>query len=71
MNKEERAILDHTVSGASGGMYCGDSPEMQNLLRLGFMVSVGRKSFVPDEYFAITSKGRRAVTLPGKEGNDV
>lgn len=51
-------ILDHTLHRASCGLYCGDSPEMQELVSLGLMESAGRKSFVPDEYFRITREGQ-------------
>ena len=34
---------------------------MQSLVSLGFMRSLGRKSFVPDEYFGITTEGRKAL----------
>jgi hypothetical protein len=61
LNKEQIAILYHTTHRAAGGFYCGDSPDMRELMAEGLMVSVGRKSFVPDEYFRITNKGRKAL----------
>lgn len=61
MNKEQVEILDHTVSRAANGLYCGDSPDMRELVRLGLMQNAGRKSFVPDPYFRITTKGREAL----------
>jgi hypothetical protein len=61
IDKEQLAILDHTVNRAAGGLYCGDSPEMRELVSHRLMVSAGRKSFVPDEYFKITDKGRDAL----------
>ena len=61
LNKEQLAILDHTAHRAAGGLYCGDSPDMQKLVDAGLMVSAGRKSFVPDEYFRMTSKGRETL----------
>lgn len=57
LNKEHRDILEHTSSRASGGLYCGDSPKMQELVQAGFMEFVGKKSFVPDAYFRITKAG--------------
>ena len=60
MTREKAAILDHALSHA-GGYYCGDSPEMQELVEDGLMRSAGRKSFVPDEYFCITTKGKAAL----------
>ena len=59
LTAEQRAILDHTANKAAGGRYCGDSPDMQKLVELGLMESAGRLSFVPDEYFRLTSAGRR------------
>jgi len=62
-------ILDHTIHRASGGMYCGDSPDMQQLVAAGLMRSSGHKFFVPDEYFQITIEGREALKHdPSKEG---
>ena len=63
LNREQFEILDHTVHRAAGGLYCGDSPDMQELVKAGFMQSAGRKSFVPDEHFRITGKGREALRL--------
>jgi hypothetical protein len=61
LNREQLAILYHTVHMAAGGFYCGDSADMQVLVAAGLMESAGRKSFVPDEYFRITSTGREAL----------
>jgi len=61
LNKEQLAILDHTVSRAANGLYCGDSSDMQKLVEAGLMASQGRKSFVPDEYFCITAIGLEAI----------
>jgi len=61
LNKEQLAILDHTAHRAAGGLYCGDSPDMQKLVDAGLMVPAGRKSFVPDEYFRMTGQGRKAM----------
>jgi len=65
LNREQLDILDHTEHRAAYGLFCGDSPDMQELVKDGLMVSAGRKSFVPDEYFRITGKGRGAL----REGN--
>ena len=65
MNTEQRSILEHTAHRAAGGLFCGDSPDMQALVEEGLMDSVGRKPGVPDEYFRITGKGRIAI---GKAG---
>jgi hypothetical protein len=61
LSKEQMAILHHTVYRAAGGLYCGGGRDMQALVSAGMMESAGRKSFVPDEYFRITSKGREAL----------
>jgi hypothetical protein len=62
LNKEQIAILNHShANRAAGGYYCGDSPDMQALVAAGLMESAGRKSFVLDEYFRTTSKGREAL----------
>lgn len=66
LNREQLAILDHTAHRAAYGLYCGDSPDMQKLVADGLMVSAGRKSFVPDEYFRMTSKGRDAMLAASK-----
>lgn len=67
LNKEQIAIMRHTTTGAPGGLYCGNSKDMQALVAGGLMVSAGRKSFVPDEYFRITKKGLLALQSPSKE----
>jgi hypothetical protein len=54
-------ILKHTRDRAAGGFYCGDSPEMQELVAGGYMAYAGRKSFVPDPYFRLTGKGMAAL----------
>ena len=54
-------ILTHTMYRAAGGFYCGDSPDMKLLIKLGLMRSVGRKSFLLDEFFKLTPKGKAYV----------
>ena len=61
MNKRQVEILDHVESRAANGLFCGDSSDMQALVMAGLMMSAGRKSFVPDEYFCITDAGREAL----------
>jgi len=61
LNKEQISIMNHTAHRADGGYYCGDSPDMKELVQLGLMESAGIKSFVPDEYFKMTSKGREVL----------
>lgn len=61
MTKEHIDIMEHTRDRAAGGLYCGDSPEMQELVAAGLMTEAGRKSFVPEPYFQLTGKGRVAL----------
>jgi len=61
LSKEQVEILKHTNSRAAGGFYCGDSPDMQELVKLGLMELAGRKSFVPDPYFRLTKQGSQTV----------
>lgn len=55
---EQLEILKHTHRN---GRFCGDSPDMQILVQFGFMRSLGRVSFVPEEYFGITESGREVM----------
>ena len=55
------AILDHTVHRAPRGMYCGSSLDMQALVKMGYMASAGKASFMVDEHFRITDAGREAL----------
>ena len=68
LNKEQKEILDHTLHRAANGLYCGDSKDMQILVKLGLMVCVGKKSFVPEEYYQITGAGRKAFRDASKIG---
>lgn len=61
LTKEQINILDHTINRAAGSLYCGGGKDMDALVSAGFMVSAGRKPFVPDEYFIITSTGKAAL----------
>lgn len=61
LSAEQFAILYHTEHHAAGGLYCGDGKDMQALVKSGLMESAGYKSFVSEEYFRITSKGRSAL----------
>jgi hypothetical protein len=57
MSRKQIEILDHTAHRAAKGFFCGDSPEMKELVEAGLMVSAGWKSFVPEEFFELTEKG--------------
>lgn len=61
LTKEQIAILKHTLTRAAGGLYCGDSPDMQALISRRLMEPVGRKAFVPHEYFRLTDAGKKLV----------
>lgn len=67
LTKEHVSIMEHTRDRAAGGYYCGDSPEMRELVAAGLMADAGRKSFVPDPYFQLTRKGREALASNHKE----
>jgi len=58
LTNEQIEILEHTAHRATGGLYCGDSSDMQKLIAAGMMESAGRKSFVPDAYFRMTQKAK-------------
>jgi hypothetical protein len=58
---EQIGILHHTVHRAAGGLYCGGGKNMDVLVAAGLMVSAGKKSFVPDEYFRITTAGHAVL----------
>ncbi len=66
----QREILEHTAYRAAGGFCCGDSDDMQELVRLGLMESAGRKSFVPDEYFKLTALGRESLKTPVEKATE-
>lgn len=61
LTRNQIGILSHTVYRAAGGFYCGGGKDMEALVAAGLMQLAGRKSFVPDEYFRITSAGREAL----------
>lgn len=60
LNQEQIEILNHTRSRAAGGRYCGGSPDMDRLVELGYMEDLGKPSWCPDNYYAITAKGKDA-----------
>jgi hypothetical protein len=61
LTNDQYEILHHTEHRAAGGLYCGGGSEMDELVALGLMSEAGRKSFVPDPYYRITSAGRSAL----------
>lgn len=64
LNHEQSEIIRHTIQN---GIFCGGSPDMDILCDKGFMVFVGRKSFVPDPYYRLTTAGREAI----RESNEL
>lgn len=61
LTSQQRDILYHTEHRAAGGFYCGGGAVMDTLVEAGLMEYAGKKSFVPDKYYKITSKGRAAL----------
>jgi len=58
LNNEQKAIIEHTIKN---GIFCGGSKDMDKLCEGGLMESAGKKSFVPDEYYRVTSDGKKAL----------
>ena len=58
LNNEHKAIIEHTIKN---GLFCGSSKEMDELCEAGLMEYIGRKSFVPDPYYKVTSLGKKAI----------
>ena len=61
LTDKQLEILDHMIHRASQGLYCGASEDMDILLDAGLVEYAGKKSFVPDKYYRITSKGREIL----------
>lgn len=57
MTEEEYQILDHTINNTAKLRFCGDSVEMQNLIKHGLMTYFGRFPVVPQKYFTVTDAG--------------
>lgn len=60
LTKEEKEIIVHTATRAAQGLYCGDDPELSVLVDKGLMECAGRKSFVPDPFYRLTTEGLKA-----------
>ncbi|MDH5572872.1 MAG: hypothetical protein OEY89_13990 [Gammaproteobacteria bacterium] len=54
LNQEQEDIILHTHKN---GLFCGSSPDMDILVKLGLTICVGKKSFVPDPYYSLTDSG--------------
>ena len=57
LNTTQIDILRHTDFNQ---VYCGDEPELKELCDLGLMKCLGKKSFVPDPYYTLTTEGKEA-----------
>lgn len=60
LNTEQKAIIEHTIKN---GIFCGGSKDMDILCDNDLMEFAGKKSFVPDPYYKVTTKGRQALSL--------
>ena len=58
LTPEHIEILKHTEKN---GLFCGDSPEMQDLCKLKMMEFAGRKTYVPDPYYRLMADGRSVL----------
>ena len=51
-------IMQHTDLNK---MYCGEEPELIELAEAGLMKCLGRKPFVPEPYWVLTTEGRETL----------
>jgi hypothetical protein len=58
ISKAQKEIIEHTIKN---GLFCGGGADMDMLCELGLMELAGKKSFVPDPYYRVTAKGKKAV----------
>ncbi len=58
LNNEQKEIIEHTMRN---GLFCGGSKDMDKLVADGLMEYAGEKSFVPDPYYRVTTKGKQAI----------
>jgi len=58
LNKEQIEIIKHTIKN---NVFCGGGADMDKLVDAGYMEYIGKKSFVPDPYYRVTTKGREAI----------
>ncbi len=59
LTKNQLDIIDHTMHRTANGLYCGNSDDMQVLVKSGLMGAQGTTGFCPDEYFYVTPKGKK------------
>lgn len=64
LNKEQIGILEHTKKGR---FFCGESKDMDELVEKGLMEYAGRKPFVRDPYYSLTTRGSRLLLPPADD----
>ena len=62
LTKSQFEIIDHTLHRTANALYCGNSDDMQVLVKLGFMYKAGSTGFCPYDYFGVTAAGRKALS---------
>ncbi len=62
LTKSQKDIIDHTLHRTANGLYCGNSDDMQVLVKAGLMYKAGSTGFCPDEYFGVTAAGRKQIS---------
>lgn len=55
---EEMSILRHTQKN---GRFNGGGEQIASLVERGYLKCIGRPSWVPEDYFVLTEKGRDMV----------
>jgi len=59
LSSEQLEILRHTQKH---DYFCGGNKEIDYLVEHGYMTEAGRKPFVPDMYYSLTSKGKTVLS---------
>lgn len=59
LTQNQKDILNHTATRTANRLYCGDSPDMQILVKKGLMQYAGKTAFCPDKYFRLTPRGKQ------------
>ena len=58
LKKEHIGIMRHTDLNQ---VYCGSEPELEELCVAGIMKCLGKKSFFPEPYYSLTTKGKEEL----------
>lgn len=61
LTDEQKEIMEHTAHRTANGRYRGNSDDMHKLVELGYMHPLDSTSFNPDEYFCLTSRGKKVL----------